>query len=395
MSVYKRANIALEKGLGCYVWDKDGRCYLDFSSGVAVTCLGHAHPHLVRGLTEQAQKLWHTSNLFSIPQQEKLAHRLTEHTFAEKVFFTNSGVEAWECALKLMRKYQSFKGYWQRYRMITVEKCFHGRTFAAISSSQEQKMTEGLGTLLDGFDQVPINDVDAVRRAITAQTAGICIEPIQGEGGVRVCEDEYVRALRQLADDHGILLIFDEIQCGMGRTGRLCAYEWLGVEPDVMCLAKGIGGGFPLGACLATEDAASGMTYGSHGSTFGGNPLAMAVGNAVLDVLLEPGFLENVQRISELLRQRLTEIVEKPPNIFKEVRGRGLLLGLECIPPLEDIREYFFKCGLLTVVAQENVIRLLPPLIIGEAEVEQGCRLIEKAVDMYVRGETDGYTSFC
>lgn len=390
LSVYMRAPLAFERGLGCYLWDSEGRCYLDFSSGVAVTCLGHGHPHLVRALAEQGEKLWHTSNLFTIPLQEKLARRLTECTFADKVFFTNSGVEAWECALKLMRSYQSYKGRRWRYRMITVEQCFHGRTFAAISSSGDEKMVSGFGTLLEGFDRVPLNDVEAVRRAVTLETAGICIEPIQGEGGIRVCEEGYLRALRQIADEHDLLLIFDEIQCGMGRTGSLFAYEWLGVVPDVMCIAKGIGGGFPVGACLASTDAAVGMTYGSHGSTFGGNLLAMAVGNAVLDVVLGSGFLENVRCISDLLQQRLTGIVERYPSIFSGLRGKGLLLGLECVPFLEDIRDCLLGSGLVTVPAQENVIRLLPPLIIGELEVEECCRRIEEGVEVYRRGMEEG-----
>ena len=308
LPTYKRAPLAFDHGKGMRVYTEDGKEYLDFGAGVAVTSLGHAHPHLVEALTEQARKLWHTSNLYVIPGQEKLAHRLTEATFADTVFFTNSGAEALECAIKMARKFHAAKGAPERYRIITFEGAFHGRTLATIAAGGQAKYLEGFGPKVEGFDQVPFGDEKALLAAITEATAGILIEPIQGEGGLRVLPPGKLKRLREIADEHGLLLILDEVQCGVGRTGKLFAHEWAGIKPDIMAIAKGIGGGFPVGACLATEEAAQGMTAGTHGSTFGGNPLAMAVGNAVLDVILADGFLDHVKKSGLALKQRLARL---------------------------------------------------------------------------------------
>ncbi len=376
MPTYARADVVFERGEGPYLYATDGRRFLDFAAGVAVNALGHAHPYLVEALTRQANKLWHTSNLFRVAGQESLAKRLTEATFADTVFFTNSGAEAWECGAKLVRKYQYENGNKGRYRIITFEQAFHGRTIASISAAQQEKLIKGFGPLLDGFDLVPFGDLDAVRKAVTDQTAGICIEPIQGEGGIRVASAEFLRGLRQICDENGLLLFLDEIQSGMGRTGKLFAHEWAGITPDVMAVAKGIGGGFPLGACLATEKAASGMTAGTHGSTYGGNPLATAVGNAVFDKVSEPGFLDHVQRIGSVLQGRLKDLVGEHPSVFKDVRGQGLMLGLVCGPAVGDVVTRLRANGLLAVPAGDNVVRLLPPLIIGEAEVEEAVGIL-------------------
>ncbi|AWJ92138.1 acetylornithine transaminase (plasmid) [Azospirillum baldaniorum] len=378
MPTYARADIVFERGEGPYLYATDGRRFLDFAAGVAVNVLGHANPYLVEALTAQAHKLWHTSNLFRVAGQESLAKRLTEATFADTVFFTNSGAEAWECGAKLIRKYHYEKGDKARTRIITFEQAFHGRTLAAVSAAQQEKLIKGFGPLLDGFDLVPFGDLEAVRNAVTDETAGICLEPIQGEGGIRAGSVEFLRGLREICDEHGLLLFLDEIQCGMGRTGKLFAHEWAGITPDVMAVAKGIGGGFPLGACLATEKAASGMTAGTHGSTYGGNPLATAVGNAVLDKVLEPGFLDHVQRIGGLLQDRLAGLVAENPAVFKGVRGKGLMLGLACGPAVGDVVVALRANGLLSVPAGDNVVRLLPPLNIGEAEVEEAVAILAK-----------------
>ena len=378
MPTYARADVVFERGEGPYLYATDGRRFLDFAAGVAVNALGHAHPYLVEALTKQANKLWHTSNLFRVAGQETLGKRLTEATFADTVFFTNSGAEAWECGAKLVRKYHYESGNKGRYRIITFEQAFHGRTIASISAAQQEKLIKGFGPLLDGFDLVPFGDLDAVRKAVTDQTAGICIEPIQGEGGIRAASVEFLRGLRQICDENGLLLFLDEIQSGMGRTGKLFAHEWAGITPDVMAVAKGIGGGFPLGACLATEKAALGMTAGTHGSTYGGNPLATAVGNAVLDKVLEPGFLDHVQRIGGVLQGRLKDLVGQHPSVFKDVRGQGLMLGLVCGPAVGDVVAKLRANGLLSVPAGDNVVRLLPPLIIGEAEVEEAVGILAK-----------------
>jgi acetylornithine/N-succinyldiaminopimelate aminotransferase len=380
MPTYARADVAFERGEGAYLFDTEGRKYLDFMSGIAVTGLGHCHPRLVQALTEQARRLWHTSNVFRIPGQERVASRLVEHSFADTVFFTNSGVEAWECGAKLVRKYHDETGNPQRWRIITAQQAFHGRTLTAISAAGQEKLVKGFHPLVDGFDQVAFGNLNEMRAAITDETAAICVEPIQGEGGIRPGTEEYLRALREICDEFGLLLFFDEIQTGVGRTGRLFAHEWAGISPDVMCIAKGIGGGFPVGACLATERAAVGMTAGTHGTTFGGNPLAMAVADAVLEVVLEPGFLDRVAATGERLRAGLERLVEAHPKVLAEVRGTGLMLGLRIRPELPNgkVIEALRAAGLLTVGAGDNVIRLLPPLVIGDAEIEEACAAIDR-----------------
>jgi acetylornithine/N-succinyldiaminopimelate aminotransferase len=379
MPTYARADLAFERGEGMYLHGTDGRRYLDFMSGIAVTALGHAHPKLIAALTEQAQKLWHVSNVFRIPEGERLAKRLTEVTFADTMFFTNSGAEAMECGIKLVRKYHAHNGHPERYRIIGFEGAFHGRTLATLAAAGNKKYIDGFGPKVDGFDQVPFGDHKALEAAIGPETAGILIEPIQGEGGIRPVPTQCLRGLRELCDKHGILLFFDEIQCGLGRSGRLFAHEWAGVTPDVMAIAKALGGGFPVGACLATAKAAAGMTAGTHGSTYGGNPLAMACGNAVLDVLLTPGFLDNVQQVASHLKQQLQGIVERHPDIFEEVRGQGLLLGLKCKVPQNDVGAALRARQLLTVNAGDNVVRLVPPLIAETKHVVEACAIIEAA----------------
>jgi acetylornithine/N-succinyldiaminopimelate aminotransferase len=380
MPVYARADIAFERGRGAYLFDTDGRRYLDFASGIAVTSLGHCHPVLVEALVEQGNKLWHTSNLFRVPGQEKLAKLLTDLTFADTVFFTNSGVEAWECGVKLIRKHFYSKGQPEKNRIIVIEGAFHGRTLGAISASKAEKMVKGFGPLLDGFDQVAFGNLNELRAAITPQTAAINIEPIIGEGGIKVGSVEYLRSLRQIADEFGLLLYFDEIQCGMGRTGKMFAHEWAGITPDVMSVAKAIGGGFPLGACLATEDAASGMVAGTHGSTYGGNPLAVAVGEAAVKFISQPEFLANVRAQGATLHARLETVVADHPDVFVELRGVGMMLGLRCADDVNnlDVVNALRANGLLSVGAAENVIRLLPPLIIGEAEITEACQILDK-----------------
>ncbi len=379
LPTYARADVAFERGEGASLYTVAGERYLDFGAGVAVTALGHAHPHLVEAIREQAGKLWHTSNLYKIPGQLRLAERLCAASFAGKAFFCNSGAEAMEGAIKMARKYHSDRGAPERYRLITFEGAFHGRTLATIAAGNQEKHLAGFGPKVEGFDQVPLDDLDAVRAAIGPETAGILIEPIQGEGGVRHAGWPFLRALRELADQYGLLLILDEVQTGMGRTGKLFAYQWSGIEPDIMALAKGLGGGFPIGAVLATDAAAAGMTAGSHGSTFGGNPLAMAAGNAVLDVMLADGFLDEVQRKSLLLKQRLAEIKDLHSDIIEEVRGEGLLLGLKCKVPNRRLIETLHDERLLSVGAGDNVVRLLPPLIVSEAEIAEACQKINSA----------------
>jgi len=383
MPVYSRADIAFERGQGAYLFDTDGRKYLDFASGIAVTSLGHCHPTLVAALNEQGNKLWHTSNLFRVPGQEKLAKRLTDLTFADTVFFTNSGVEAWECGVKLIRKHFYSKGQPEKNRIIVIEGAFHGRTMGAISASKAEKMVKGFGPLLEGFDQVAFGNLNELRAAVTPQTAAINIEPILGEGGIKTAPAEYLRALRQIADEFDLLLFFDEIQCGMGRTGKLFAHEWAGITPDVMSVAKAIGGGFPLGACLATEDAASGMVAGTHGSTYGGNPLAMAVGLSSVNVIAEPAFLENVQAQGRVLHAALEGIVARHPKVFAEVRGVGLMLGLRCAEGVNNLTvvDALRQNGMLSVGAAENVIRLLPPLIIGQIEIDLAASILDKTAN--------------
>jgi acetylornithine/N-succinyldiaminopimelate aminotransferase len=379
LPTYARADLAFERGEGAWLTATTGERYLDFTSGVAVNALGHAHPALVKAVTEQAQKVWHVSNLFKIPEGERLADRLCALSFADTVFFQNSGAEALECAIKMARKYQSASGKPERYRIITFEGAFHGRTLTTIAATGNKKYLEGFGPSVDGFDQVPFGDLEAVKKAIGPQTAAILIEPIQGEGGVRVVPHTFLRALRKLCDDNGLLLVFDEVQTGIARTGELFAYQRTGVTPDIMALAKALGGGFPIGACLGTKDASKGMTAGTHGSTFGGNPLAMAVANAVLDEVTAPGFLEHVRDTSLLLKQRLAELKDRYASVIAEVRGEGLLMGLRMIPPASEMVDELRAEKMLTVAAGDNVVRLLPPLIIGEHEVSECIARIDRA----------------
>jgi len=379
LPTYARVDLAFERGEGVWLFTSAGEKYLDFTCGVAVNALGHAHPHLVKALTEQAQKVWHVSNLYRIPEGEKLAERLCAASFADTVFFQNSGAEALECAIKMARKYQSACGKPERYRIITFEGAFHGRTLAAIAATGNKKYLEGFGPPVDGFDQVPFGDLEAVKKAIGPETGAILIEPIQGEGGVRVASPPFLRALRKLCDDHGLLLVFDEVQTGIGRTGDLFAYQHTGVTPDIMAIAKALGGGFPIGACLATTEAAKGMTAGTHGSTFGGNPLAMAVGNAVLDVVQAPGFIEHVRKISLLLKQRLAEIKDRYSAVIAEVRGEGLLIGLRAVVPASELVDELRAEKMITVGAGDNVVRLLPPLIVSEAEIADAVDRIDRA----------------
>ena len=379
LPTYTRTDIAFVRGEGASLYAEDGTRYLDFGGGIAVNALGHAHPHLVRTLSEQAHKLWHTSNLYRIPDQERLARRLVDATFADTVFFGNSGVEAIEASIKMARRYQYRCGHPERFRTITVEGAFHGRTLAAIAAGGQAKYLEGFGPKTDGFDQVAFGDIKAVEAAIVPETAAILIEPVQGEGGLRPATPQFLRALRKLCDERGLMLIFDEVQTGVGRTGKLFAHEWSGVTPDIMAIAKGIGGGFPMGACLATERAASGMTAGSHASTFGGNPLAMAVGNAVLDIVLAPDFLPHVQRIANYARQQLAGLVAAHPAVFEDVRGEGLMLGLKMKVPNTEFLAELFKHRMLAVGAGDNVVRLLPPLIIEESEVREALKLLGEA----------------
>jgi acetylornithine/N-succinyldiaminopimelate aminotransferase len=379
LPTYARADLAFERGEGCAVYTASGERYLDFAAGIAVNALGHAHPYLVQALTEQAGKLWHVSNLFRIPDQERLADRLSALTFADLVFFTNSGAEAIECAIKTARKYFAAKGAPQRNRLITFEGAFHGRTLATIAAGGQKKHLDGFGPPMPGFDQVPFGDLAAAKAAITEETAGFLIEPIQGEGGIRVAPPGCLKALRALADEHGLLLVLDEIQCGMGRTGRLFAHEWEGIAPDIMAIAKAIGGGFPLGACLATREAAQGMTAGTHGSTYGGNPLAMAVGNAVLDLIEKPGFLKRVADASTLMRQKLARLKDETGGVIEEVRGTGLMLGLKCTVPNTELVKALRERHMLVAAAGDNVVRLLPPLIVSDAEIDEAAGKIAAA----------------
>lgn len=388
LPAFARAELAFERGNGAWLTATDGRRFLDFAAGIAVNIAGHAHPHLVTALKEQAEKLWHVSNLYTIPEGEKLARRLADLTFGDLVFFTNSGAEALECAIKMMRKYHSANGQPERYRMITFEGAFHGRTLATIAAGGQKKYLDGFGPPVEGFDQVPFGDHKALEAAIGPETGGILIEPVQGEGGVRPVPTQCLRGLRELCDKHGLLLVLDEVQSGVGRSGKLFAHEWAGITPDIMAVAKGIGGGFPVGACIATREAAKGMTPGTHGTTYGGNPLAMAVGNAVLDLVTAPGFLENVQQMSLRLSQRLAELKDRFPGVIAEVRGSGLLMGLKMHVPNTEFVQALRNEGLLTVGAGDNVVRLLPPLIIGEEEVRHATDAIERAAGTFARAKS-------
>ncbi|WP_262273600.1 MULTISPECIES: aspartate aminotransferase family protein [Microvirga] len=379
LPTFARAELSFEKGEGPWLYGRDGERYLDFGAGIAVNALGHAHPHLVKALSEQAARIWHSSNLFQIPEGERLAKRLVDSTFADYVFFTNSGAEANEAAIKMARRYHYVNGNAERFHIVTFEGAFHGRTLGTIAAGGQAKYLEGFGPKVQGFDQVPPEDLEALKAVIGPQTAALMIEPIQGEGGVRTVSASFLRELRALCDSQGLLLIFDEIQTGVGRTGKLFAYEWSGVTPDIMTVAKGIGGGFPLGACLATAEAGKGLTLGTHGTTFGGNPLAMAVGNAVLDVILEPGFLEGVERKGLLLKQRLAELKDRHPSVIAEVRGQGLMMGLRTVVPNTDFVSAARDQKLIVIGAGDNVVRLLPPLIITEADLGEAINRLDAA----------------
>ncbi|MEP1587492.1 MAG: aspartate aminotransferase family protein [Tateyamaria sp.] len=379
LPTYNRAPFSFVKGEGAWLIEADGRRFLDLGAGIAVNVLGHANPALTEALTEQAGALWHTSNLYEIPQQKALADKLVDATFADTVFFTNSGTEACELAVKMARKYWYEKGVPERVDIITFSGSFHGRSSAGIAAAGSEKMTKGFGPLLPGFVHLPFAEHDAVAPAITDKTAAILVEPIQGEGGIIPLPDQCLKGLRDLCDEHGILLILDEVQCGVGRTGKLFAHEWAGIDPDIMMVAKGIGGGFPLGCVLATENAASGMTAGTHGSTYGGNPLGCAVGNAVMDIVNTPEFLSEVNRKSGSLRQKLEGLVAAHPDVFDFVRGQGLMMGLKCKATNMDVVQAAYDQDVLTVPAADNTIRLLPPLNITDAEIAQAVDRLDKA----------------
>jgi acetylornithine/N-succinyldiaminopimelate aminotransferase len=374
---YARADLTFERGDGVWLTTVGGERYLDFGAGIAVVSLGHSHPHLVETLAEQGGKLWHTSNLFQMPEGERLARRLADASFADLVFFANSGAEANEAAIKMARRAHYVDGHGERYRILTFEGAFHGRTLATIAAGGQAKYLEGFGPKADGFDQIPITDLKAVEAAITPETAAILIEPIQGEGGVRVVAPAFLRGLREICDRHGLALIFDEVQTGVGRTGKLFAYELVGVRPDILTSAKGLGGGFPVAACLATTEAARGLTAGVHGTTFGGNPLAMAVAGAVLDVVLAPGFLDNVARLGLLAKQKLAALADGHPTIIEEVRGVGLMLGLKLRVPPGDFAALARDQRMLTIPAGDNVLRLLPPLTVSDAELDEALHRLE------------------
>ena len=385
LPTFARVDLAFDHGEGAWLTATNGERYLDFTSGVAVNALGHAHPKVADAIAAQARKAIHVSNLFRVPEQEQLGDRLCAASFADYAFFCNSGAEAMEGAIKTARKFQAVSGHPERYRIITFEGAFHGRTLATLAAGGQKKYLEGFGPVVEGFDQVPFGDLEAVKKVISPETAAILIEPIQGEGGVRVPSNMFLKSLRALCDQHGLLLIFDEVQTGMGRTGELFAYQRTGVEPDIMALAKALGGGFPVGAFLATKDAGKGMTAGTHGSTFGGNPLAMAAANATLDVMLEPGFLDRVKRIGLLFKQRLAEIKDRFPGVVAEVRGEGLLLGLRCVVPNSQLVDALRDEHLLAVAAGDNVVRLVPPLIVSEAEVGEAMGMLERACTRLAR----------
>ncbi len=372
MPVYPRCDVRPVRGEGCYLIGERGERYLDFASGIAVNALGHGHPKLVKAIADQAATLMHVSNLYGSPQGEKLAQRIVDNSFADTVFFTNSGAEAVECAIKTARRYHFANGNSQRHKLITFNNAFHGRTMGTISATNQAKMRDGFEPLLPGFGYAPFNDLEAALALVDDHTAGFLVETIQGEGGVSAGTPEFMQGLRKACDEHGLLLVLDEVQCGYGRTGKMWAYEHYGIEPDILASAKGIGGGFPLGACLATEEAAKGMVFGTHGSTYGGNPLAMAAGEAILDVITEPGFLDHVASMGERLRQALEQMIPNHDDIFDSVRGKGLMAGLK----LKDnavARDFVAHLrdhhGLLTVAAGENVVRILPPLVIEEAHI--------------------------
>jgi acetylornithine/N-succinyldiaminopimelate aminotransferase len=379
LPTYNRQPVAFVRGEGARVFTESGEAYLDFGAGVAVNSCGHAHPQLIAALTEQANKVWHTSNIYQSPGQEKLAKRLIDLTFADTVFFCNSGAEANELLIKMARKYHFANGQPERDTIITFEGAFHGRTLATLAAGGQEKYLEGFGPRMPGFVQVPFGDHKALEEAITPNIAGILIEPVQGEGGIRPVPTQCLKGLHDLCDKHGILLLFDEIQCGVGRTGKLFAHEWAGITPDIMSVAKGIGGGFPLGACLATENAAKGMVAGTHGSTFGGNPLATAVGAAVLDVVMADGFLDNVKRQALGLKQALAALKDTYPDVIEEIRGEGLMMGIKCKVKNTDFQAAALDQKLLVIGAGDNVVRLVPPLMITDADVREAALKLDKA----------------
>jgi acetylornithine/N-succinyldiaminopimelate aminotransferase len=378
-------NVTFSKGQGVYLYDNAGKKYLDFGAGIAVNSLGHCHPNLVNALKNQAEKLWHVSNIYHGAELENFADNLVENTFADYVFFCNSGAEAIECGIKMIRRHFYVQNQPEKYRIITFKGAFHGRTIATISAAAKKKYLEGFEPALDGFDNVEFNDIEAVKKAITNKTAGILIEPIQGEEGIRVADKKFIQDLRKLADENNLLLMFDEVQCGVGRTGYLYGYEYFEVVPDIIASAKGIGGGFPLGACLATKDAASGMTVGVHGTTFGGNPLAMAVGDAVLQVILADGFLEQVQENGDLLKSELQKLQQKFPDVIAEIRGIGMMLGIKLQEKYvaADVVDKIKDQGLLLVGAGENVMRILPPLIIEEKHILEAVKILEQEFESF------------
>lgn len=380
MPTYKRADLAFERGEGSWLQTSDGRRFLDFAAGIATCSIGHAHPKMVEAISTQAAKVMHVSNLFQIPQAEKLARRLVEHSFADSVFFCNSGAEANEGMVKMARRAQMMAGYPERTDIICMDGAFHGRTLAMLSATGNPKYLEGFGEPVKGFLHVPFNDIEAVKAAITPNTAAVMLEPIQGESGIKVASPEYLQALRALCNETGVLLVLDEVQCGVGRTGRLFAHEWAGIKPDIISTAKGLGGGFPIGAILTTGTIAKAMTPGTHGTTFGGNPLACAAGNAVLDVILAPGFLDQVCARAALLDELLDSLVADAPDIFAQRRGLGLLIGLRCVPAVGDVQGAAQDAGLLCVTAGDNVLRVVPPLTVSEEECRQAVALLAQAV---------------
>ncbi len=379
MPTYARTSMGFEKGDGCWLYGTDGKKYLDAGAGIAVNSLGHSNPQLVEALVDQAEKVWHTSNLYRIPKQEELASLLAQNTFADTVFFTNSGAEAVECTVKVIRKYWDQVGNPERNEIITFQNSFHGRTLGMISAAGGEKLTKGFGPLLPGFVQVEAARIESITEALSEKTAAVLVEPVLGEGGIIPLPDKYLKELRALCDEEGILLALDEIQCGMGRTGKLFAHEWSRITPDIMAIAKGIGGGFPLGACLATEQAAQGMTAGTHGSTYGGNPLACAVGCKVITTIANDTFLSNVRNSSRWLRQQIESVIATYPDIFSEVRGEGLMLGLKCKVSNMDVVNSCYEQQLLTVPGGDNVVRILPPLTISQEELHLLTKKLEKA----------------
>jgi acetylornithine/N-succinyldiaminopimelate aminotransferase len=381
LGTYARRPVSFSHGKGCYLFSTSNDKYLDFVSGIAVNALGHCHDHLVKTVQDQAEKLWHVSNAFEIPEQEKLAQRLVENTFADYVIFMNSGAEATEASIKIARKYFFEKGQPEKNRIITFKGAFHGRTLASLFAANNPDHIKGFEPKVEGFDQVDFGDHEALKKVINKNTAAIMVETILGEGGIKIIPDQCLQGLRKLCDEHDLLLILDEVQCGIGRSGKFFAFDWAGIEPDIVPIAKGIGGGFPVGACLVNKKAGSGMKPGNHGSTFGGNPLAMSVGNAVLDIILEKGFLENVVKIGEYFEAQLLKLKEKYPSVIEEVRGKGLLRGIKLKSDNAKFLNELFEHKMLAVKASENVVRLLPPLIVKEKEIDEAISIIEKVCE--------------